>query len=505
MPAEDRGAIFFDLTQLIGRVTLSTPDGIGRVELAYAQHLLEKYPDQVRFIYASSRLVQVIPQKLAIRYIGQIDLAWKQEDNESDKLTDQIASFLNLDRATLTAFGNGKSRLQSRRNRRLFLIVNLLMGLALQSVRPRNLARYSGSTSQNAYVSVSNSTINSNWLTGWLARSPSVSSIILVHDIIPITNPEFTRPQATIRHLRYVKRVAKIAHTIIANSTYTSDCLKEYASKVNLPLPRIEVARLGVDESFAAARAPAEPRTPYFVFISTIEPRKNHTMLLQVWQRLVTKLGSASPKLVLIGRRGWENEHPFVGPLLVDLLERCEMLRNCVMECSNVPDQLLIKLLAGARAALLPSHIEGFGLPLAEALAVGTPVICSDLPPFREIAGDIPEYVDALAGRGWIRLITEYSAADSPKRSAQIERMKAFQPSRWSDHLAVLDSVLAKTGVIDSPGEAPPRHRIAPIRLVATQSDRHDEELQHHEALPFLDRMQPSSDGPNVAGGSRAA
>jgi glycosyltransferase involved in cell wall biosynthesis len=456
---QDRGTIFFDLTQLISRVTLATPDGIARVELAYAQHLLKKYPDQVRFIYASKRLVQIIPQKLAIRYIQQIALAWKEEDNESERLTLRIARFLNLESAVLRTFGDCFRPLESRRKRRLFLIANLLMGLALQSVRRGNLGKYSRSACQNAYISVSNSTVSSNWLARWLARSPSVSSFVLVHDIIPITNPEFTLPQSTARHLRYVKRVLENASTIIANSTYTYECLRDYAPNAGLPLPPTVVARLGVDDCFIGAQARFAPTIPYFVYISTIEPRKNHTMLLQVWQRVISKMGSASPKLILIGRRGWEhkNGHPFVGPLLLDLLERCPGLRDYVMECSNVPDQLLVKLLVGARAALFPSHIEGFGLPLAEALSVGTPVICSDLAPFREVAGDIPEYVDPLAGRGWIRLISDYSAANSAKRSAQLERMRGYQPTRWRDHLSVLDGLLARNGVTRQSDDTPPR------------------------------------------------
>jgi glycosyltransferase involved in cell wall biosynthesis len=186
---------------------------------------------------------------------------------------------------------------------------------------------------------------------------------------------------------------------------------------------------------------------------------------LQVWQRLVAKLGPDSPKLLLIGRRGWENENT------LDLIERAESLRKYVMECSNVPDQLLIKLLANARAALFPSHVEGFGLPLAEALSLGAPVICSDIPPFKEIAGDIPEYVDPLAGRGWLRLITEYAAIDSPKRDAQVRRMKTYKPHAWVDHLSVLDSILVETGVLGDAPTTPDRvagpHRWSELKVSA--------------------------------------
>ena len=212
----------------------------------------------------------------------------------------------------------------------------------------------------------------------WLARSPSVLGIILVHDIIPISNPEYTLAETTIRHRGYVQRVAESAHTIIANSAYTRDCLEKYAATAKLSLPAVAVAPLGIDAGFIRQGAFRLPTTPYFVFVATIEPRKNHIMLLQVWQRLVAKLGPDSPKLLLIGRRGWENENT------LDLIERAESLRKYVMECSNVPDQLLIKLLANARAALFPSHVEGCGLPLAEALSLGAPVICSDIPPFKK-------------------------------------------------------------------------------------------------------------------------
>jgi glycosyltransferase involved in cell wall biosynthesis len=442
---EDGGVIFFDLTQLVLRVVDPTPDGIGRVELAYARHLLTRYPDKVRFLFALPRLVQVIPTGVAARYLRAIEAVWKNEDSASSKLVGELELFLGADLAFLNPAESPKTLRQSRKFKRVLVIADLLMSAALQFVRPRNLGRYSNSKRLNAYISVSNSTYHSKWLNRWLNRSPSVLGIILLHDIIPISNPEYTLAITTIRHRSYVERVAKSAHTIIANSAYTKDCLQDYAAATNLALPPVEVAPLGVDSGFIGEVGARQPTAPYFVFVATIEPRKNHIMLLQVWQRLVAKLGANSPKLLLIGRRGWENENT------VDLIERAEGLRKYVLECSNVPDQLLIKLLANARAALFPSHVEGFGLPLAEALSLGAPVICSDIPPFKEIAGEIPEYVDPLAGRGWLRLISEYAPADSPKRAAQLERMKTYKAQSWDDHLSVLDSILSRSGVAANP------------------------------------------------------
>ncbi len=159
-------------------------------------------------------------------------------------------------------------------------------------------------------------------------------------------------------------------------------------------------------------------------------------MLLQVWPRIIAKLGADAPKLILIGRRGWENEN------IVDILERAHMSDQHILECNDLSDETLATLIRNARAALMPSHVEGYGLPVAEALSLGTPVICSDLDPFREIAADVPEYVDPLAGRGWAKLIMEYSREDSPARLAQLKRIKTFRPPSWSTHFDTVGQVI---------------------------------------------------------------
>src|SRR5580698_988440 len=96
---------------------------------------------------------------------------------------------------------------------------------------------------------------------------------------------------------------------------------------------------------------------PYFVILGTIEPRKNHWLLLQVWRRLVERLGDRTPRLVVIGQRGWECENA------VDMLERCEELRGVVTELPACPDVELTSYLRHARALLFPSFAEGYGMP----------------------------------------------------------------------------------------------------------------------------------------------
>ena len=144
-------------------------------------------------------------------------------------------------------------------------------------------------------------------------------------------------------------------------------------------------------------------------------------------------LGARTPKLLLVGQRGWENE------MVLDVLERSEALRPHIREFNALPDVEVAALVKGARALLLPSFAEGYGLPVAEALAGGTPVLCSDLPALREVGGNAPEYLDPLDGLGWLRAVTDYTDPASVRRTRQIERIETWSPPDWKAHI---DSVL---------------------------------------------------------------
>ncbi len=170
--------------------------------------------------------------------------------------------------------------------------------------------------------------------------------------------------------------------------------------------------------------------------LGTIEPRKNHWFMLHLWRQLTEKSGTATPKLVVIGRRGWECEN------VVDMLDRCNSLRHTVVEENNCSDEKLDQWLQHARALLFPSFVEGYGMPLAEALAARVPVIASDLPVFREIAADIPDYLDPLDGPGWISHIESYSRDDSADRNAQLDRIQRFREPTWAEHFRSVDSLI---------------------------------------------------------------
>lgn len=266
-------------------------------------------------------------------------------------------------------------------------------------------------------------------------RARRIKLVAMVHDMIPVTHGEYCRPGVGARHRKRVHTAIQYADGLLANSQATLDSLSMEARSANLTLPHAAVARLASSITDRGYRERLLD-TPYFVMLGTIEPRKNHWLILHVWQRLVESLGASAPKLIIIGRRGWECEN------IVDMLERCDNLRGMVIEEGNCSDERLLAYIQHAQALLFPSFVEGYGLPLAEALALRVPVLASDLPVFREVAADIPDYLDPLDGPAWLHRIEAYMHAASPQRRAQLARIGRFHHPTWGDHFESVDRLL---------------------------------------------------------------
>ena len=303
-----------------------------------------------------------------------------------------------------------------------------LLAAAALSGKPRQ------STRGWTYLNIGHTGLDASGLTDWL-RKQQWKPVYLVHDLIPISHPEFCRPGESKRHRQRMRTVLDSAAGVIANSAATRDALLEFARRERRPEPPCEVAWLASPDEVDATPVPSGNR-PTFVMIGTIEGRKNHLLLLHLWERLAKELGPATPKLVLIGQRGWEADEVFA------LLDRSPRLKGYVRELGRCDNATMLGWLDQARALLMPSFIEGFGIPVIEALQRGVPVIASDLPVFREIAGDIPLYLDPLDGQGWEAAIRAY-CGDAPDRARQLAAMPSFRTPTWDDHFAKVDGWLA--------------------------------------------------------------
>lgn len=377
--------LLLDVTRLVWRVWSGRlPTGIDRVCLAYLEH------------YAPRALAVVQRQELRLVL--------------SAKHSAELF-------ALLRTGGPGFRR----------RLTTLLAAAAL-SGKPRQ------STRGWTYLNIGHTGLDAPGLADWL-RKRQWKPVYLVHDLIPISHPEFCRPGESKRHRQRMRTVLDSAAGVIANSAATRDALFEFARRERRPEPPCEVAWLASPDEVDATPVPPGNR-PTFVMIGTIEGRKNHLLLLHLWERLAKELGPATPKLVLIGQRGWEADEVFA------LLDRSPRLKGYVRELGRCDDATMLGWLDQARALLMPSFIEGFGIPVIEALQRGVPVIASDLPVFREIAGDIPLYLDPLDGQGWEAAIRAY-CGDAPDRARQLAAMPSFRTPTWDDHFAKVDGWLA--------------------------------------------------------------
>lgn len=387
--------IALDLSRLLSRAGFTTPTGIDRVELAYARHLLKSGKDHCFAAINAGGAIGALPQEDAERFVEMLEAIWG-----AGAMPDQLREIPGLIRQIRrTALFGGAKRLRARLRAATNPIYLLVSHSHLS--RPRGISQ--------------------------LKRVSGARFVCLIHDLIPLDFPQFTSAAQTSRHRRRIATLGALADAVIVNSHATRAALRQ---RLDHELP-IAVAPLGL--SLAPGQSVTASR-PYFVCLGTIEPRKNHTLLLNVWQRLATENGKVAPRLLLIGRRGWNSE---------PLVRRLAGLQLLVEERAGLADTAITQLLRGARAVLLPSFAEGFGLPVIEALAQGVPVLCSDLPALRESGGGVPDYLDPRDAVVWRDAIADY-AVDSPRRLAQLARLAQWRAPRWDDHFAIVEALLGR-------------------------------------------------------------
>jgi len=210
-----------------------------------------------------------------------------------------------------------------------------------------------------------------------------------VYDLTCWLQPETHSPANVRASKRIAERVFKPADALIA----ISECTKSDAVRIlGLPPQKIKVIYPGVAAEFfgvpekarAAIRFAYNLSKPYVLFVGTIEPRKNVAALLDAWELLRPELRN-SFDLILIGAPGWG--HPGV-------LNRLRSGAAGARYLGYVAEEDLPALTAAASAFVYPSLYEGFGLPVAQAMAAGVPVVTSNLSSLPEIAGDAALLID---------------------------------------------------------------------------------------------------------------
>ena len=423
--------LFLDVTRVATRMIGSAPTGIDRVEYAYATEILCKPSgiDAVGVI-TTPLFTGALRKPLIQKVLGRVTAAWKIASLPKDdalylKLKNYLEAPLDLNR-TQSFRIEGLPLLQRTRNQAIFPVRSLVRA----STRlKRRIARAEGQS--GVYLNSSHTQLEKVERFEWTAAA-SIKCVFFIHDLIPIDFPEFVSPGSPARHEGRLNTVARLASGIVVNSDYTARSVASYFEARKIAVPPVEVVPLGVTEWFLDQTKlyPPQAAVPYFVNVSTIEPRKNMLFLFAVWRRLVEILGEATPRLVLVGHRGWENEN------VIDVLDRSRGLAPFLVEASGLSDAGLASLIRGATAVVAPSSVEGFGLPVAEALSLGVPVIASDIAAHREVGGPWATFLDPIDGPAWVSTIKRFAEAGSEQRTKAVELVRDYRPLPLADHVA---------------------------------------------------------------------
>ncbi|WP_438990184.1 glycosyltransferase family 4 protein [Lentibacter sp.] len=252
--------------------------------------------------------------------------------------------------------------------------------------------------------------------------------VVFVHDTIPLDHPHFQRDGSVERFKLFLSRVSAKADLVIYNSQATQEAADAQLTNLGR-VPQGMVAHLGVEitEPDKAALPKGLPfEGPYFLCVGTIEPRKNHLLLIDVWEQMEKQIPPQDlPQLLICGQRGWKNDEFFFR------LENSRLNGRFIHELSGLSDGAIAALLDEAAGVVFPSLAEGYGLPALEAAARGTPVICAELPVYKEVLGDIPVYASVNDSYLWIRRVL--SLAES-RRTGQRPIKDAFAPPTWDAH-----------------------------------------------------------------------
>ncbi len=394
VPGEAR---LLDLSRLVSRVGRGAWTGIDRVEAAYLDRLLREDVPLFALVRSSigfTLLDRAGTQALADRLNG-IE-GWGGTDFRS-RLLRKAHPLKRRAEADLRRLGLGRARQRG------------LSGLLAANL-PAN----------TTWINVGHSNLRACNFDA--VHALGGRSVVMVHDTIPLDHPEWQRDGTVESFEARMTQVARGADLVIHTAQATRRVTERQFARLGR-VPEAIVAHLGISVPKPDQSAvPPELRLnrPYFVALGTIEPRKNHALLLDIWSELATEVvNEEMPDLYVVGARGWKN---------ADVFARLDGGPPHVHELGPLSDGAVAALVEGARALLMPSLVEGFGLPPGEACALGCPVIASDLPVYREVFGNNLVYLDPHDMYPW---------ATEIKHFARSEREAQAGPKPlpdWEDH-----------------------------------------------------------------------
>ena len=255
--------------------------------------------------------------------------------------------------------------------------------------------------------------------------------VLLIHDLIPIYARE-TCDQGTARVFEeFMRRAARHVDHYLSVSEHTAKDLKRYIASLGLPEPHVTVTRNGssFDEfspkysSLDEFRSEDVP-TRFVLFVATIEGRKNHRLLLELWRRMLEE-GDDPPCLVCVGRLGWKSD-----AFIAELIET-DHLNGKILLLKEVSDAHLKLLYSRCLFTVFPSFYEGWGLPVGESLAAGKICVSSDRSSIPEVAGELGLYIEIDDPEQSLTVIRRLISDTRFRKKLETKIRREYQPVIW--------------------------------------------------------------------------
>jgi glycosyltransferase involved in cell wall biosynthesis len=255
--------------------------------------------------------------------------------------------------------------------------------------------------------------------------------VILCFDSIPLRFPEWFAARDIAIVNAYFRKALPSADRVIFNSRSGQDDARTFCRALGCDLADTRIVPLGADmprsDGTGALFGGLVPGN-FAVFVSTIEPRKNHRLLVAVWRRLVADgvVAATGFKLVFAGRRGWKMDEFFKD------LEADPEFGRSLLHLPDLGDDAIAALYANAAFSLYPSIYEGYGLPPVESMLLGTPVIASTGGSIPEVVGEAAPCLDPHDVDAWyaeIRRMIE----DEDHRRRRKEQARSNRRITWRE------------------------------------------------------------------------
>lgn len=258
----------------------------------------------------------------------------------------------------------------------------------------------------------------------------------IFYDFIPISVPEVVAAPLIPHFARAMAAMSIYADHIFSISRYSQDDLSNTLRRLDRPVPEISVVPMGGTITDAEAPGTLAPGglkrlgvvEPFVLCVGTLEPRKNHMLLFQVWRRLVATHGTERvPKLVLVGRVGWYMED------LMRMLKVTNYVDGTIVHLQGVSNAELSELYDACLFTIFPSFSEGWGLPITESLARGKVCVCSNATSMPEAGGDQAIYIDPFDATSAYRTCETLMFDGESLQRRESDVRSTFRSTTWAD------------------------------------------------------------------------